>query len=182
MFVGEVILWAGELSPGNLKRMKRRGLMPCDGRLLSETKYPELFLVVQDNFRQSGETFPPGQFRIPDLRGRVPMGAGKGSSTTDRILGNYLGAETVRLEVHHLPPHSHSYVFSSGKNSPHHVDVSPNEFGIKDKPNEQTGNTGGHVPHDNVQPSVVLNYLIRFKIAKALETAMDLADDEMPED
>lgn len=44
---------------------------------------------------------------VPDLRGRLPMGAGTGTGLTARALGATPGAETVSLGTGNMPSHAH---------------------------------------------------------------------------
>jgi microcystin-dependent protein len=75
------------------------GWLLCDGSAVSRTTYSALWDVL----RNGGSTSPYGNgdgtttFNLPDLLGRVPMGAGAGTGLTSRALGSELGDETVLL-------------------------------------------------------------------------------------
>lgn len=75
------------------------GYLLCDGAAVSRTTYATLFAVI-------GTTFGAGDgsttFNVPDLSGRVPLGA---SST--HLLGSTGGSETVTLTEQELPAHVH---------------------------------------------------------------------------
>jgi microcystin-dependent protein len=75
------------------------GYLLCDGAAVSRTTYATLFAVI-------GTTFGAGDgsttFNLPDLGGRVPLGA---SST--HLLGSSGGSETVTLTEQELPAHVH---------------------------------------------------------------------------
>jgi microcystin-dependent protein len=64
-----------------------------------------LFAVV-------GTTFGTGNgsttFNVPDMRSRMPIGAGTGTGLTTRTLGNAGGAESVTVAASNLPTHSHT--------------------------------------------------------------------------
>jgi len=47
-------------------------------------------------------------FALPDLRGRVAIGAGTGPGLAPRILGETGGQQAVHLESEHLPYHTHN--------------------------------------------------------------------------
>jgi len=67
------------------------------------TDFSGLYAVVDTNFGNPG--------KLPDLRGRVPIGAGSGAGLTVRTLGlsnTGMGAETTTLSVSHIPEHTHS--------------------------------------------------------------------------
>ncbi len=70
----------------------------CDGRALDPATYPDLYAKIGTTFGQSGTLF-----KVPDLRGRVPVGAT--TTVTDNATG---GSETVMLAESNLPSHSHS--------------------------------------------------------------------------
>ena len=64
MNVGEIYMYAGSVAPS--------GFLLCDGSSVSRSAYAELFDVIGTNFGQGdGST----TFGIPDLRGRVIVGA-----------------------------------------------------------------------------------------------------------
>ncbi len=75
----------------------------CDGQLLSIGQNTALFSLLGTSFGGDGRT----NFKLPDMRGRVPihMGAGPGLSTY--ILGRSGGFETIVLSIAHLPTHKH---------------------------------------------------------------------------
>jgi len=64
----------------------------CDGTALSRTTYATLFSAI-------GTTYGTGDgsttFNIPDLLGRVPVGAGAGSGLTARALGVKSGQQEI---------------------------------------------------------------------------------------
>jgi microcystin-dependent protein len=80
------------------------GWLLCQGQLLANaaTNYPALWAAASPAYRVGSD------LRLPDLRGRVPMGAGQGSSLTLRNIGDAVGAEAVQLSTLHLPSHYHS--------------------------------------------------------------------------
>jgi microcystin-dependent protein len=77
--------------------------LPADGRILSTAPYNALFSVIGAAYGGNGTT----TFALPDLRGRVPVGAGSGS-TPSYTLGQQVGTENLSLSVSNLPPHTHS--------------------------------------------------------------------------
>lgn len=94
---------------------------------------------------------------LPPLPGRVAVGAGTGTGLTRRDLGQLLGEETHRLTTAEMPIHTHTYRELntaiggrlSGGNAFPHVDPTP------------TSAAGGDAPHNTMQPSVVLNYVVK---------------------
>jgi|688.fasta_scaffold57056_4 microcystin-dependent protein len=95
--VGSLQAYAGASAP--------TGWLLCDGTSYSTSVYPELFSVLGYTYGGSG-----ANFNVPDLRGRVPMGAGtgtglnasgtgapSGTAQTARTRGQWGGEETHLL-------------------------------------------------------------------------------------
>ncbi|TNE75019.1 hypothetical protein EP331_00185 [bacterium] len=69
--------------------------LKCDGAAISRTTYADLFAVISTTYGVGdGST----TFNLPDLQGRVPLGAGSGSGLTSRTLGA-TGGQEVQTEV-----------------------------------------------------------------------------------
>ena len=94
-FVGEIRMFAGNFAP--------RGWAFCDGQLLAISQNDALFSLFGTIYGGDGRT----TFRLPDLRGRVPIHAGQGPGLTPRQLGARGGAEKVTLTTNQLPSHTH---------------------------------------------------------------------------
>lgn len=91
MNVGEIYMYAGSVAPS--------GFLLCDGSSVSRSTYAELFDVIGTNFGQGdGST----TFGIPDLRGRVIVGA-----SANHSLAETGGEETHQLVSAEIPVHSH---------------------------------------------------------------------------
>lgn len=98
---GIIKMFAGTFAP--------TGWLLCNGAAVSRTDYAALFDVI-------GTTYGAGDgsttFNLPDLRGRVPVGAGTGtaSDATSHALGQTSGAETHTLTSGQsgVPAHKHS--------------------------------------------------------------------------
>lgn len=88
------------------------GWLMADWSLQPTATYPALFAKVGHKY--NGGTDPGGgQFRVPDMRGRSPMGAGSGPSLTARALGAALGTETHGHSASGLlPNHAHGHSLS----------------------------------------------------------------------
>jgi microcystin-dependent protein len=104
--VGVVNMWVTSTAP--------TGWLLCDGSTKSTTTNPELanlYSVIGTIYGGTDAT----SFRLPDLRGRVPMGAGTGRNVADsanltaRTLGAKISdAETVILTEAQLASHNHT--------------------------------------------------------------------------
>lgn len=87
------------------------GWLWADGSTYLITQYPALFAAIGYIHGGSGN-----QFKVPDKRGRVGVGAGQGTSgLTNRTIGQTFGSETVTLNVSQMPLHTH------GINDPGHT-------------------------------------------------------------
>lgn len=144
--IGEIIAYAGSTSPDV------RWLL-CDGSSVLRADYPDLFTVVGTVYGAADGT----HFNLPDLRGRTPIGAGSGPGLTPRSIGDSFGEETHVLTIGELASHVHSTGNSAvlGTSAPPPLDaLGPNPFPAV------TGSTGNDDPHNNMQPSLAINYLI----------------------
>ena len=87
----------------------------CDGRELDKTDYQDLFQVIGYKFKPESQV-GNNNFAVPDLRGRMPMGAdnmgGQSANTVTAtsadIVGALDGSETKVIDVTNLPEHQHN--------------------------------------------------------------------------
>ena len=95
--IGVIRLFAGSVAPD--------GWLICNGSTVSRSAYNNLFKVI-------GTTYGAGNsnttFTLPDMRGRIPICAGTGTSLTARTLGSNVGAETVTLSEANMASHTHA--------------------------------------------------------------------------
>ena len=158
---GSIIAFAGITAP--------TGWLLCYGQAVLRTTYAGLFTVLAEVYGVGdGST----TFNIPDLRGRTIAGQDDmGSVSADRltgaggiggidgdVLGSSGGAETVTLTESQIPAHEHSYNYSpdtGDTNNTTGIDVSGGSSAAT------TGTTGGGAAHVNIQPTLILNYIIK---------------------
>ncbi len=164
-FIGEIKLVGFNFNP--------RGWANCDGQLLPISQNSALFSLFGTMYGGDGRT----TFGLPDLRGRVATHAGTGPGLTLRQQGAKLGAETTTLAVTHLPAHSHPATAhcvelvgdtndAKGKfwskdagvqSATYHggpADATMNSGAVT------TANTGGGQSFNNMQPTLVLRYVV----------------------
>lgn len=106
VFLGTIMATAISYTP--------RGWAPCNGQLMSISQNTALFSLLGTVYGGDGVT----TFGLPDLRGRMPIGAGNGPGLTPRAPGQKSGAESfvgqgaasgaVTIGVANLPSHTHA--------------------------------------------------------------------------
>lgn len=154
------------------------GWIFCDGRTLtSGTPYTALrtaYINASFPFGQDGAGNP----YIPDMRGRVPAGKDNmggtaasrlttaGSGVDGATLGAAGGAETHTLTTTQIPSHTHDlalkYVTVGGAGS-------ARNYWTRSAPDTLYNGTvtggataaGGGLAHNNTQPTVVTNYIVK---------------------
>jgi len=136
------------------------GWVLCDGSSYdgTTTSYSSLFAAIGTTYGGTGAA----SFKVPDLRGRVPVGyAASGGHADVSTLGNSDGVTTAnRRPKHRHSPHSH-HVFSGGT-----VGV---KFGLgrSDGTDQGAGDSGVDGGSGNANDSLdapaylVVNYIIK---------------------
>lgn len=156
---GMLMPYAGATAP--------TGWLLCYGQSELTADYPDLYSVIGYTYGGSG-----GSFNIPDLRGRVIAGQDNmGGVSADRLtnqsggldgdgLGNTGGTETHTLALTEMP---NSFYYNSNLLSKD--DYVDNHAGsnfiarVADVTSHTTQGGGG--AHNNVQPTLILNYIIK---------------------
>lgn len=142
---GDVVQIAGVSLP--------TGWLLCDGSAVSRSLYAALFAAIGTSF---GVGDGSSTFNLPDLRGRVPIGAGTGSGLTARTRGQQVGAETHTLSEPELPAHTHTVPAVTLGGASGGV-VTPGTLTQA----SATESTGSGAAHNNMQPSRVVNWIIK---------------------
>ena len=94
-YIGEIMMVGFTFCP--------RGWAEANGQLLQINSNTALFSLYGTIYGGDGRT----TFKLPDLRGRVPMHTGDGPGLSPRQMGQGGGAETNTLTANNLPAHSH---------------------------------------------------------------------------
>lgn len=161
-FIGEIKIVGFDYAPMNWAF--------CNGQLLPIYQYTAVFAVLGTTFGGDGKT----TFALPNFQGRAPMHAGSGPGLTPRALGKADGCTSVTLTAVQMPQHTHSPMGTSGTGAvspenntwgtiPTELDPIPAyQSGPPDKQMGSAilGNTGGGMPHSNLQPYLAVNFVI----------------------
>jgi microcystin-dependent protein len=165
-YVGEIRCFGFNFAP--------QGWAICQGQLMSIAGNDTLFNLIGTTYGGDGLN----TFALPDLRGRVPMHQGTSSQLTT-VIGELMGTETVTLLTPQIPSHAHTIVAEmiAPGGAPEHA-ASPTSAAFIGTSNpdgiynsspmllnasfspKTIGNTGSSIPHDNMQPYLVLNFCI----------------------
>lgn len=169
-FLAEIVMFGGNFAP--------RGWAKCEGQLLPINQYSALFSLLGTMYGGDGRT----TFGLPDMRGRTPIGVGRGPGLSDYRQGPGGGHEQVYLNVTNLPSHTHSTsaalkasftpptgggtltnpnganLSSSGENI--YTTNAANVTMAADSVAVTVGNTGGNIPFSVVQPWCAVQFII----------------------
>ena len=159
-FVAEIRIFAGNFAPRNWAF--------CNGQLLPIAQNTALFSLVGTIYGGDGRT----TFGLPDLQGRAPMHPGDGPGLSQRRLGDKGGAATVALTQAQMPAHGHTVLASAepatSKEPAGNWPATTREDtyssgGTPVAMATGSGNTapaGGGQAHNNLQPYLVLNFIL----------------------
>ncbi|MCH8535577.1 MAG: tail fiber protein [Flavobacteriaceae bacterium] len=168
--IGTIKLFAGNFAP--------QSFMYCAGQLLPINQYQALYSVLGTVYGGDGRT----TFALPDLRDRVPVGAGMGQGNVGLNLkpGQQGGQATHTLTLNEMPQHNHLAQVSN-ENSTQSQATNGASVGTpgtsegrgfdetlgfnSSSPNTQlnpssVSSAGGSQPHNNMQPYTGLSYII----------------------
>jgi microcystin-dependent protein len=154
--VGGVTQYAGSTAPSVNYAI-------CDGAAVNRTTYATLFARI-------GTTYGVGDnsttFNLPNVKGRVIAGLDSAQTEFD-TLAETGGAKTHTLTIAEMPAHNHNETYTYyqpdfnaipiGVQQP----VAAGPGGGAGNANITDDNRGGGGAHNNLQPYIVMNYLIR---------------------
>jgi microcystin-dependent protein len=147
---GAMMMWYTDTPPV--------GWLLCNGQ--STSGYAELASIVGPS--------------VPNLQGRVPVG--KDSTQTEfNFLGATGGAKTHTLTTPEMPSHTHTqnaHSHTQGRGNDNNLGGGAGQYGWQSTDDKSGAfatssvaatnqNTGGGQPHNNLQPYIVLNYIIK---------------------
>lgn len=166
-YIGEIRIFAGNYPP--------KDWAFCNGQLLPIAQNTALFSILGVQYGGDGKT----NFALPNLLGRAPMHQGDGAGLTPRSVGEQVGTESVTLLINEIPTHTHVAQAVAAPGSSNQPDnqlwAETPKVGRPGKEKQEplydaTVNAklnpaaldpaGGSQPHNNMQPFLVLNYII----------------------
>jgi microcystin-dependent protein len=160
-FLAEIKIISWNYSP--------RGWAFCNGQLLPINQNQALFSLLGTTYGGDGRV----NFALPDFRGRTAIHTGSGF-----VLGQRSGQEAHTVIISEMPSHNHIpqasntladtntvVTQSQSGNTPNILaQTTGNQYAplasVTTLTPDTVGNTGGSQPHENRQPSLVLNYII----------------------
>ncbi len=157
-FVGQILTVPYNFAP--------HGWAFCDGQLQPISQNTALFSLLGTFYGGNGTT----NFALPDLQGRVPIHPGQGPGLTNRVIGESGGEDTHALSANELPSHTHTVsplASDDERTTDHPGGAYPAMGGVYASTHNSNAPMGaqstsqvGGTPHNNLQPYLVLNYVI----------------------
>jgi microcystin-dependent protein len=161
-YVGEIRMFGGTFAPV--------GWAFCNGQVIPISENDTLFTLIGTTYGGDGQS----TFALPNLQSRIPIHQGTLSGGSTYTIAEMFGQESVTLTTQQLPQHTHT-LFGSGADGNSAAAVnnvlavlpaattksaysSLGPFGTLDP--SSIGPAGGSQPHDNMQPYLVINFII----------------------
>ncbi|UAJ79182.1 phage tail protein [Leifsonia sp. ZF2019] len=158
-FVGEIRLVGFTFAP--------TGWAFCRGQLIPISQNAALFSILGTQYGGDGKS----TFALPDLQGKTVMGTDQNGSFP---VGTTAGTEAVSLLITQIPSHTHGVLVAptpgTTSNPTSASPAIPRVGRVTEAAYGTTGTiplaptafavTGGGQPHNNMQPSLGMNYII----------------------
>lgn len=143
----------------------------CNGQILNIAQNQGLFALLGTQFGGNGVN----TFALPDLRSRIPVGAGQMVGGSTYTQGQTGGQDQVALQTTQIPPHTHQLTATlQTSDSPESSDPTNNlpATGGRNQFSSGAANAtmgaitgttataGASQPHENRMPYVAINYVI----------------------
>ena len=162
-YLGQIRIFAGNFPP--------KGHAFCNGQLLAINQNQALFSILGTTYGGNGIQ----TFALPNLQGTAVLHPGQGPGLSSYVLGQTAGAENVALTTSTMPAHTHPVACNTA------LGTSPSPSGALWAQGPSTSgrgsqfstgtpsgtmasgavsNTGAGQPHTNIQPVLILNYII----------------------
>ncbi len=166
-FVAEIRAFGFNFAP--------RGWAQCNGQLMPISQNTALFALIGTSYGGDGRS----TFALPNLQESAPVGVGRGQGLNEWFLGERRGGEAITLLQSEIPLHTHSLMASvapATSGDPTGKVLARGNFLFQgatgaaplysdDPPNtrlnpQAIAPAGAGLPHNNMMPSLVVNYCI----------------------
>lgn len=163
-YLGEIRMFGGNFAPN--------GNAFCDGATLPVSQFSALFSILGTTYGGDGRT----TFNLPNLQSSVPIGTGSGPGLTPRVIGEKAGSPSVTLLPSQMPSHNHQMMAAGGRSATaSSAPVTGAAFTVSKagnaySPYASVGSTplapntlapqGNSQPHNNMMPSLSVNFII----------------------
>ncbi len=163
-FVAEIKIFAGNFAP--------TGYAQCNGQLLPISQNTALFSLLGTFYGGDGKS----TFALPNLEGSAPLHQGQSPGTSQYFLGQSGGTPNVTLISSEMPVHSHvTQAYDQGDpanlNTPDPTLVLTRSSGgqiytdnltnfVQFDQARAVGIAGASLPHNNMQPYLVMMFII----------------------
>jgi microcystin-dependent protein len=142
----------------------------CDGQLLPISQNTALFSLLGTYYGGDGKS----TFALPNIQGSVAVHQGQGQGLSEYFLGQTGGEQFVTLLQSEMPLHPHGLQGSIddaqfqapqpdrelATSSPGFAYQSNTSQNLNIMNPQQLGFNGSSLPHNNMSPGLVLNYII----------------------
>ena len=160
-FLGEIRMMPCNFAP--------TGWAMCNGQLMAISQNTALFSLLGTTYGGNGSS----TFALPNLQGRAIMHPGQGAGLSQRTLGETGGVTAVSLSTAQMPAHNHRLLASHNIGTTTSPANAAFAVGANAKPlygpasgspgtmhASTLSSAGNGVPHDNMQPYLVMNFII----------------------
>jgi len=166
-YLGAVKIFAGNYAIQNYAM--------CQGQTMSIAQNTALFSLLGTTYGGNGIA----TFMLPNLQSALPLGWGNGQGLTPRVIGETGGVDNVTLLSNAVPSHAHVFNASSNPTTTNSAGptvllgtLQPNDDAFYLPPSSTVtpdlvslstaavSSVGGSQPHNNIQPSMGINYII----------------------
>jgi microcystin-dependent protein len=146
------------------------GWAQCNGQLLPISQNTALFALLGTTYGGNGKS----TFALPNIQGQVVVHPGQGQGLSEYYEGQQGGSETVTLLQSEMPAHSHAAraTIDDGQfqapapdralavSNPGFAYQSDTSQNLAQMNQQALGIAGASLPHNNLQPYLVLNFVI----------------------
>jgi len=149
--IGSILPWVSNSTPNKY--------LICDGTTFDGRAYPGLSAILLDTYGlRNGNNF-----KLPDLRGKIPVGLGTdvrdvSGNTATFTLGTSGGEYKHKLTIAEMPSHNHDIATRVTSANTFEMPATDSNGATNTYP---TLSAGGDLPHNNIQPYLVTNYIIK---------------------